>query len=59
MAVQDEILARLAAEDGLESIDMFAPLAEDIESLVVKDGIHPNPEGARRIAETTFDAVFK
>ena len=51
-------LARLASEDALASIDMFAPLAEDIESLVVKDGIHPNQEGARRIAETTFRAVF-
>ena len=50
-------LVRFAEKENLPGIDMRTPLADDIESLVLKDGIHPNPEGSRQIAETTFKAL--
>lgn len=52
-------LGRLVAEDGVIGLDMCTPLKGDIESLVIKDGIHLNPQGNRRIAETTFEKIFK
>ena len=52
-------LVRFAGEEGLPGIDMRTPLANDIESLVLKDGIHPDPEGSRRIAEATLKVLFK
>ena len=50
-------LVRFAEKENLPGIDMRTPLVNDLESLVLKDGIHPDPEGSRRIAETTFKAL--
>ena len=50
-------LVRFAEKEGLPGIDMRTPLAGDIESLVLKDGIHPDPAGSLRIAEITFKAL--
>ena len=49
-----EEVARLA---GARGIDMQEPLREKMDEILAKDKIHPNAEGARLIAETTFAAM--
>ena len=43
---------------GLCSIDMQEPLREKMDEIFAKDRIHPNAEGARIIAEATFNALM-
>ena len=40
-------------------IDMQEPLREKMDEIFARDKIHPNAEGARIIAETTFKALTK
>ena len=40
-------------------IDMQAPLREKMDEIFARDKIHPNAEGAKIIAETTFNAMFQ
>ena len=49
------IIKRLAKKNNLNTIDLYSAL--DSNELVVKDGIHPNKEGAKRMAETVFNAM--
>ena len=49
----DEVAKRMDAV----GIDMQEPLREKMDEIFAKDKIHPNAEGARIIAETTFDAL--
>lgn len=51
-------VSRVAAAEGIEGLDMAAPLAKDIETLVLKDGIHLNTEGCRKVAEATCAAML-
>ena len=43
---------------GLCSIDMQEPLREKMDEIFASDKIHPNTEGARIIAEATFNALM-
>lgn len=47
----ESIIDRLAQKHGCPVIDMYTPLVNHPE-LFQKDGLHPAPAGARRIAET-------
>ncbi len=49
------IIKRLAKKNNLKTIDLYSAL--DSNELVVKDGIHSNKEGAKRMAETVFNAM--
>ncbi len=50
-------LERVARVSHACGIDMQAPLREKMDEILAKDKIHPNAEGARLIAETTFKAM--
>ncbi len=50
-------LERVARVSHARGIDMQEPLREKMDEILAKDKIHPNAEGARIIAETTFKAM--
>ena len=50
-------LEAVASRTGATGIDMQEPLREEMDVIFAKDKIHPNAEGARIIAETTFKAL--
>lgn len=52
------IIDRLAARFGCPVLDMYTPL-KDHPELFQRDGLHPAPAGARRIAELTRDFLQK
>ena len=39
-------------------IDMLEPLREKMDETLAADGVHPDPEGSRTIAEATFKALM-
>ena len=47
-------LEKVAAKMQAVGIDMQEPLREKMDEIFARDKIHPNAEGARIIAETTF-----
>lgn len=49
------IINRLAKKNNLKTIDLYSAL--DSDALVVKDGIHPNKEGAKKMAETVYKSM--
>lgn len=51
-------LDEVAARTGAVGIDMQEPLREKMDEIFARDKIHPNAEGARIIAETTFAAMI-
>ena len=50
-------LEKVAMKMRAFGIDMQEPLREKMDEIFVRDKIHPNAEGARIIAETTFKAL--
>ena len=50
-------LEKVAAVLDAGAIDMLEPLSEKMDEIFARDKIHPNAEGARIIAETTFKAL--
>ena len=56
-----EVVASLCGSwsGGSDGIDMQEPLREKMDEIFAHDKIHPNAEGARIIAETTFKALTK
>ena len=50
-------LEAVAEKFNARTIDMQAPLMEKMDEIFARDKIHPNDEGARIIAETTFAAM--
>ncbi len=52
-------LAKVAAQTGATGLDMLEPLREDMDAIFARDRIHPDAEGARRIAETTAKAILE
>lgn len=52
----EAVCARLAKELHCHAMDMYTPLAKHAE-LTVGDGLHPNPAGAKIIAEKTAKAI--
>ncbi len=54
----EAVCARLAKEMNCHSIDMYTPLAGHPE-FTVGDGLHPNRDGAKIIAEETAKAIRK
>ena len=54
-----EVVASLCGSwsGGPDGIDMQEPLREKMDEIFAHDKIHPNAEGARIIAETTFKAL--
>ena len=52
------IVRELAERNGLELIDLYDAIGHDA-SLFSKDGIHPNKEGAKRIAEEVARHIRK
>ena len=61
-AAYDEAVARVAASEGAELVDLraegLAARAEGVEaSLVAADGFHPSTEGHARIAAAFFAAA--
>ena len=51
-------LENVARKMNARGIDMQTPLRDNMEKIFAKDKIHPDAEGARIIAETTFKAIF-
>ena len=51
-------LEAVAKKMDAVGLDMQEPLREKMEEIFARDKIHPNAEGARIIAETTFKRVF-
>lgn len=54
----EQIIDRLAAKHGCPVIDMYSPLVNHPE-LFQRDGLHPAPAGARRIAEVVRDFLLR
>ena len=52
-------LEAVARETGAVGLDMQEPLRENMDEIFARDKIHPNAEGARIIAETTFKTLTK
>ena len=52
-------LEAVAKKMNATGIDMQDPLREKMDEIFASDKIHPNAEGARIIAETTFKALTK
>lgn len=52
------ICTRIAKELHCHPIDMYSPLVKHPEN-TIGDGLHPNPEGAKIIAEETAKAIRK
>ena len=50
-------LEAVAQKMDAVGIDMQEPLREKMDEIFARDKIHPNAEGARMIAETTFKAI--
>lgn len=50
-------LETVAKELGARAIDMQKPLMADCDAIFANDKIHPNPDGAKIIAEATFKAL--
>ena len=50
-------LEEVAKRMNAAGIDMQEPLREKMDEIFARDKIHPNAEGARIIAETTFKAM--
>ena len=50
-------LEDVARRVGAVGIDMQEPLREKLDEIFARDKIHPNAEGAKIIAETTFNAL--
>ena len=50
-------LEEVAERMGATGIDMQEPLRERMDEIFARDKIHPNADGARIIAETTFKAM--
>ena len=56
----ERVVETLYAGGGdITGIDMQEPLREKMDGIFARDKIHPNPEGARIIAETTFQALLE
>ncbi len=51
-------LEAVARKMNAVGLDMQEPLREKMDEIFARDKIHPNAEGARIIAETTFKRVF-
>ena len=51
-------LEAVAKKMNATGIDMQEPLREKMDEIFTRDKIHPNAEGARIIAETTFKALM-
>ena len=51
-------LEAVAKKMNAVGLDMQEPLREKMDEIFARDKIHPNAEGARIIAETTFKRVF-
>ena len=51
-------LEAVAKKMNAVGIDMQEPLREKMDEIFARDKIHPNAEGARIIAETTFKAII-
>lgn len=54
----ESIIDRLAAKHGCPVIDMYSPMVDHPE-LFQRDGLHPAPAGARRIAEVVRDFLLR
>lgn len=54
----EAVCARLARQLRCHAIDMYSPLVKHPEN-TIGDGLHPNPSGARIIAEETAKAIRK
>ena len=52
-------LEAVAKKMNATGIDMQEPLREKMDEIFARDKIHPNAEGAKIIAETTFKALTK
>ena len=52
-------LEAVAKKMNATGIDMQEPLREKMDEIFARDKIHPNAEGVRIIAETTFKALTK
>ena len=52
-------LDAVCRETGARGIDMFAPLQDEMDSIFVRDRIHPDARGAKLIAKATFDALHQ
>jgi acyl-CoA thioesterase I len=52
-----EAFQSLAKEKGVTLIPFFLDRVAGVESLNQADGIHPNPEGSRIVAETVYKAL--
>lgn len=52
-------LETIAKKTHAIGIDMQAPLMGECDAIFAKDHIHPDPAGARIIAETTFKALME
>ncbi len=52
-------LEEVARRTHAKTIDMASPLREDMDAIFAKDHIHPDPAGAKIIAETTFKKMFE
>lgn len=46
-----------ARGEGAQFIDLFTPLAADVNNNIGSDGLHPTELGYRRMAEAVFDAL--
>ncbi len=55
--LMQEDLERVAKKANAVGIDMQEPLREKMDVIFARDKIHPDAEGARIIAETTFKAL--
>ena len=50
-------LAEVARRTHATEIDMYLPFMPEPDAYFIKDGVHPNPAGARKVAEVVFAAL--
>lgn len=53
----NDMVRGLATSEAVPLADVFAAFGADAPSLIGFDGLHPNPQGYQRIADTFFDAI--
>ena len=51
-------LTAVARRSGATGLDLLTPFLPNPEPYLTKDGIHPNPEGAKLVAEAVFADVW-